>query len=123
MTTYQVTVSQTPSLTLSVSEAEALSLYRQGLIVTSSPAIPPSTETRTDRVISGGAAGARGSLIQLRAATSAEWAAAESAGPLLVLGEFAVVTNETALVRGDGSTKVASLPRFGGGSTIDGGTP
>ena len=48
-------------------------------------------------------------LIQHRAGTLAEWAAAETAGPVLLAGERAYITDLKLDVVGDGVTKVASL--------------
>lgn len=107
---------------ITVTDQEAQALYAQGLIYSSTPTLGVPVFSGTE-VVDGGTASARVALVKLRAGTAAQWATAETSAAVLSAGEFAVVTDETALVRGDGSTKVASLPRFGGGSTIDGGTP
>jgi hypothetical protein len=118
VTTYQVVVSQTPAITLEVGEAEAVALYRQGLVVSSTPPIPPYAETAQTGFVDGGTPSARGDLVKLRSGTAAEWATAETGGARLVADEVALVDGE--VVVGDGSTTVASLPRVG--DVIDGGT-
>lgn len=56
----------------------------------------------------------RQDLISLRSDTAANWAAAETSGPALAAGENALV--DGVLVTGDGTTKVAGLPRSGSGT-------
>lgn len=123
MATYDVVLTLWPTRpAITVTEQEALALYSQGLIYSSTPTIgvPVLSGTTT---VDGGTAGARVALIKIRAATAAQWATAETGGPQLSVGEFGAVTDEGALVRGDGTTKVVSLPRYGGSSSvIDGGT-
>lgn len=55
-------------------------------------------------------------LIQHRAGTLAQWAAAETAGPVLLAGERGYISDLNADVVGDGVTKVASLPKVGSGT-------
>ncbi len=55
-------------------------------------------------------------LIQHRAGTLAEWAAAEASGPVLLAGERAYITDLKLDVVGDGVTKVASLGAVGSGT-------
>jgi len=55
-------------------------------------------------------------LIQHRAGTLAEWAAAEASGPALLAGERAYITDTKTDVVGDGVTKVASLGAVGSGT-------
>ena len=55
-------------------------------------------------------------LIQHRAGTLAEWAAAEASGPVLLAGERAYITDLKLDVVGDGVTKVASLGGVGSGA-------
>ncbi|HOW95964.1 MAG TPA: hypothetical protein PLF91_15965, partial [Mycolicibacterium fallax] len=54
-------------------------------------------------------------LIQHRAGTLAEWAAAEASGPVLLAGERAYITDLKLDVVGDGVTKVAGLAAVGSG--------
>jgi lysophospholipase L1-like esterase len=67
-------------------------------------------------VIRGGTALPRTTDIGLRADTAAGWAAQEAGGPALNAGEDAWVG--TDIVRGDGVTTVASLPRAGSGTYV-----
>jgi len=55
-------------------------------------------------------------LIQHRAGTLAEWAAAEASGPVLLAGERAYITDLKLDVVGDGVAKVASLGAVGSGT-------
>lgn len=55
-------------------------------------------------------------LIQHRAGTLAEWAAAEASGPVLLAGERAYITDLKLDVVGDGVTKVAGLGAVGSGT-------
>ena len=61
-------------------------------------------------------------LIQHRAGTLAEWAAAEASGPVLLAGERAYITDLKLDVVGDGVTKVASLGAVGSGTYVRPGT-
>ena len=54
--------------------------------------------------------------IKIRRGTAAEWATAETSAAQLAAGEVAWVDND--LVKGDGTTKVASLPRAGTGTYV-----
>lgn len=117
---YDVVTTIWPTLTLTVTDSEALALFAQGLLVSSNPTIGVSVTAATPRY-DGGTASGRTGLIKIRYGTSSEWATAEASTAQVAAGE--VVLTDTGFVRGDGATKVASLSRVGGGSTIDGGTP
>lgn len=56
---------------------------------------------------------ARDKLIKPRRGTLAEWAAAEASAAVLASGEMGYITDTRDWVVGDGTTKVASLPRSG----------
>lgn len=57
---------------------------------------------------------ARSQLIKPRTGTLAQWATAEASAAVLADGEMAWISDKKAWVVGDGTTKVASLPRSGG---------
>ena len=121
--TYDVVLTLWPTRApITVTEQEANALFAQGLIYSSTPTLGVPVLAGTE-LVDGGTASARVALLKLRAGTAAQWATAETSAAVLSAGEFAVVTDQYVLVRGDGTTKVASLPRYGGGTTIDGGTP
>lgn len=117
---YTVYLSLWPTTPIVVTDSEALALYAQGLVVSSTPTLGVSVLYGTDTV-DGGTPGGRVDLVKVRYGTAAQWATAETSGPMLAAGELAIVDNE--FVRGDGTTKVASLTRVGGSTLIDGGTP
>lgn len=97
-----------PTVWRTVPDLEAQALDAQGLVLEAIPPIgvPVTYGTTT---VDGGTPAARGAMVQPRAGTAAEWAAAE---PALANEELGYVSDEGTLVVGDG-TPVAGRPRVG----------